>query len=184
MLDTVEAPPKKKLGRAAEIPLLIKMKARNLYLIDNLGWDEIGERCGWPSGSLAQAAHREGWPAEKKRRKALLIEKSNAHVTATANEVIEAIASKSEEAALKAMENVDKSLDRSDEFAAKDFQAYTAGVKNLASTARMLREPLGGSVHQDQRPNLNLFFMAQVPISHEPKTAQVVEVKTVTEQRT
>lgn len=178
--EIMDAPVKSSRGRAAEIPLLVKMKARNLYFVDNLGWEEIGERCGWSAKALAQCAQRELWTAEKKRRKSALIAKADAHMNAVQNEVIEAIASKSEEAALKAMANVDKALDRSDEFAAKDFQAYTAGVKNLASTARLLREPAKADLSGEGARSVNIFFMpANSPISSEPKTVQAIDVKAV-----
>lgn len=176
---TVEKP---KLGRSAEVPLLIRMKARNLYLTGGLGWVEIGERCGWDPKALATIASREGWTAEKKRRKSLLLQKSDARMAAQASEVCEAIASEAEENALAAMTNVRESLTRSDEFAAKDFQAYTAGVKNLASTARMLREPLSAQAGEGTQITANFFFAPPPPAeSQAPKNVHPIEVKQVTD---
>ncbi len=49
---------------------------------------------------------------------------------------------------LRGLERTGEALERNDEFAAKDFQSYTAGVKNLVGVIRDVRAPAkdqGGS---------------------------------------
>lgn len=180
---TGEATTRRPQGRLSEIPLLIKIKARNLYLIEGLSWPEIGERCGWDAGALAGCASREKWTEEKKRRKLLLLQKADARMTETANEVVDAIAAQAEEHALSALRNVGEALARTDRDAAKDSQAYSATVKNLASTARLLREPLRGTTDDSAPRSTNIFFMAasvpSVPQKSEPKQAEAIDVESV-----
>lgn len=163
-------------ARGATISVLAKVKARNLYLNQGLSVPTVAKEVGVSEAAIRKWADREGWAAERRAVYSRLVQKQDARTDANRSAVVEAIASEAEEHALSAMRNVGESLKRSDEFAAKDFQAYTAGVKNLASTARMLREDSSGSKVEGSRLELNLFFMGQQPTSQQPK--QVVEVET------
>lgn len=152
------ASPKKLVGRAAEIPFLTKLQAKNFYLFDGLSLEAIAQKLGRDAKTWAGVATREGWIKERKRRESLISQKSDSRLADQASAVADAIASQSEELALSALGNVRSALERCDKDAAKDSQAYSATVKNLASTARLMRET--GSVAEKPQLNLNLFFAA------------------------
>lgn len=177
MVASAETAERKPQLRNGEHPFLAKLKARNLYLQDNLSHQAISEATGIPVRTLQQLANTEGWVAIKRRNRARLLEKQDARISAMAEEVIDAIASSSEQHAIRALQKVGESLERNDRDAAKDFQAYTAGVRNLATTAKALRET-GVSVATPTNLQANFFFApAYAPI--EAKQATEVEAKRV-----
>lgn len=172
--------PKRKGGGGARIPLLKKLQARNLYLVQGYGYKEIEHKTGIPHRSLVCLASRDGWTKERQRRHALLVKSADARIEQTSNEVIEAIASESEEIALSALGNARETLQRSDVNAARDFQAYTGGIRNLATTAKALREV------QSQAPSAGIsmnFFMGlapSAPIPVSPANNPVIDVEAKT----
>ncbi len=144
--------------RGPQISVLAKIKARNLYLNQGLAVPSVAKECGLSESTVRNWVKVGKWAVERKTVYSRLLSKQDAQREETGNAVIQAIASEAEEHALSAMANVKQALVREDKDAAKDFQAYTAGVKNLASTARMLREPLSSGSGEGSTVNLNLFF--------------------------
>ena len=161
------------------IPLLAKRKARNLYLFEDATHERIAQECGLTVWSAKKLVSREGWVAERRARASLLVQKQDARMSRIDDEIIDAIASTSEQHALQALQKVGQTLERTDKDAAKDFQAYTAGVKNLASTARLLREPAGSAAVQSAPTNFNLFFVAPSVNKAADKVAEATVVKQV-----
>lgn len=157
---TIADNPKRK-GRNHSIPpisLLSKAKARNLYMVQGLDWKCISEQVGVSVLRLQQLASREGWTAHRKQLQAKMLARTEQRIAAQLDEVSEAIASESEEIALSGLQNARESLARCDKMAAKDFQAYTSGVRNMAQVARLMREPQGSTLATTSAPSVNLFF--------------------------
>lgn len=169
--------PRKTTERGPTVSVLAKIKARNLYLSQGLSVPGVAEACGLSLSVVRKWAEKEGWAAERKACYSRLVAKQDAQRGAVQTVVLEAIAAHSEEHALSAMRNVGEALQRSDKDAAKDFQAYTAGVKNLASTARMLREPISANAGEGTQITANFFF-APPPVKA-PEQVTDIEAKSV-----
>ncbi len=140
-----------------ETPLLLRLKARNLYLVQGLGHKEIGAQIGISEHASQQLAFREGWTELRKKSKRDLLSKQDARMAAAQSEALDAIASVSEQHAIKGLERVGEALEARGEFAARDFQSFTSGVKNLVSIMREIRTP-----DAQQTPGssqLNVFVM-------------------------
>lgn len=94
---------------------------------------------------------------------------------------MEAMASVSEQHAMQALiHNVPASLARDDKEAARDFQAFTGGVRNLVQTAKLCRE-VGSDGAAAHSANLNVFILRvgeQVQAKGDPSEGakQVTEV--------
>lgn len=137
---------KRKPGeRGPAIPVFSRVAARNMYLNDCLPIASIADKLGLTEGTVRAMASNEGWVASRKKREAALIKKSDAQNEAMGAELIEAIASQSEELALGGLTEARKELSSGSENAARNFQAWSAGVKNFAQVARFVREPLGAA---------------------------------------
>lgn len=176
MVAVVEKPPRKVGEHGPAVSILTKVKARNLYLNERLPYAAIAEQTGLTTKTLQCLASREGWTAVRRQQEKRMIESSDARANSMRADVVEAIATASEQHAIRGLQKVGESLERSDEFAAKDFQSYTAGVKNLASLAKALREP-GANIDGAQTLNLNLFFVpASVP-APQADAKQVTEIE-------
>ncbi len=89
-------------------------------------------------------------------------------------QIIEAIAELSEQHAIRGLQKAGEALERNDRDAARDFQSYTAGVKNVVSVAKAVRET-GSDLSEGGVRELNLFFFGMA------QSAQPKEVKQVTE---
>jgi len=166
---------KRKPGeRGAAIPVLVRLKARALYLHECLPTRTISERTGLPVGTLNAMFRKEGWTAQRRAQEARIVAKQDTQGEAMRSEVLEAINSESVELAAESMKRIRESLTRTDDKAAKDFQAYTAGARNLVSINRAISAPSAGTDQQSQ--SFNLFFIGApvAPSKEEPK--QVTEV--------
>lgn len=178
---TAELPEKPKV-RQGEIPVFTRMKARNLYLGQCLSYKEISAATGLPVPTLEKLASREGWTKLRRAAKERLLEESNTRVSAVAQEALEAISDEMVVLTAESLTRVRESLDRTDKDAAKDFQAYTAGAKNLATTAKALRETGKGS-QETTVTNFNLFFAGANPTAIQPKTVSPSDSPTTCENR-
>ncbi len=158
--------------RSAEIPVFVRLKARNLYLAQGLSHPAIAEATGLRAVTVRNLASREGWTALRRRQKAALVESSDAHAHAMQSEVLEAIASHSEQHALKSLERVGNALERDDENAARDAQSYSGCLRNLVNVARDIRRP-AESVSEGARLNV---FVLRVGDQVKAKETPVTEV--------
>lgn len=166
--------------RGPEVSILTELKARNLYLHERLSYLEISEKTGIPVRSLQALASRKGWTAVRREQKRRLIEKQDARNAAMQNAVVEAIASASEEHAIRGLQRAGEALERNDKDAAKDFQAYTAGVKNLAGVAKLMRDGTGSAVESGGSISMNFFFAPQSTQSSNPVPSPLDNAKNVT----
>jgi len=154
------------------------MKARNMYLSQCLPYKAISEATGLPTQTLEKLASREGWTKLRKATKERLLAESNARTETIANEALEAISDDMIVLTAESLGRVRESLERDDKNAAKDFQAYTAGARNLATTAKALRET-GKAVASSGPTNFNLFFVGAAPGK---PAEQVTEIESKTVQ--
>lgn len=164
MVAETPNPPSKRTskGRDHTIPaisLLSRAKARNMYLTQGLDWKTISAAVGVPPNRLMQLANREGWTAKKRELIARLNARTDARSAAQLDEVSEAIASESEEIALSGLQRARDSLGSGSEFAARDFQSYTGGVRNLVQVARAIREPMGAQIGANGAAGLSVFIL-------------------------
>lgn len=123
-----------------EFPLLVKMKARNLYLIQGLSHEDVAKRTGLTADQSRTLAQRNGWTKQRQERKRILVAKQDARAESQISEALEAIADVSEQHAVQGLDRVGKALESKGKFAARDFQSWTGGVRNLVQTAKMCRE--------------------------------------------
>jgi len=163
--------------RNGEIPISVKVKARNLYLHQALPFKAIGDALGLTVPQLNRLSHRERWPVIKRANKARLTKAADAQDSRIQTEVLEAIASIAEEHALSGLQKVGATLQRSDRDAAKDFQAYTSGVKNLTGVAMAIRKPELAAGDQSGSVSFNVFFAAPGAEKASEAPKQVTEIE-------
>ncbi len=132
-------PPVPKLKSSVHIPLTVKLKARSLYLIHGLPYAEIGKQTGMKPQAVRNLAFYEGWTKTKAQTKAALIKRADARDQVTIDEVSEAIAIESEEIAMSGLNRSRQAAESDGKDAAKDFQAWTGGARNLVNIARACR---------------------------------------------
>lgn len=135
--------PAKKGGRKPgtdEFPLLVRLKARNLYLMQGMSHEVIAKATGLTVRQSETLASREGWAKLRKGRKLRLLASQDARASAQITEALEAIADVSEQHAVQGLDRVGQALESKGKFAARDFQSWTGGVRNLVQTAKICRE--------------------------------------------
>ncbi len=124
---------------AMRIPLLTKLKVRNLYLNQDLLQPEIATITGLSYTAVRNLIAREEWGKLKAAKRAALERNADARIAAQVAESAEAIASECEEIALGGLDRTRESLADTGKDAAKNFQAFSGGVKNLVTVMRELR---------------------------------------------
>lgn len=139
-----------------EFPMLTRLKARNLYLIQGVSHETIAKATGLTVRQSETLASREGWAKLRKDRKQRLLASQDAHDATNSNEAIEAIGALSEQLAVRGLERVGESVERKGKFAARDFQSWSGGVRNLVGVIRDIRRPTADFV--SDRAHVNLFF--------------------------
>lgn len=151
------SPKPRRTGRGFAIPLHTRIHAHNLYLSKGLPYREISKETGLTVEQLERLAVREGWTKKRKAQKARLERQVNERTQALENEILESVVNLSGQHALRGLEKTGDALERTDRDAARDFQSYTSGVKNLVSIMRDIRAP------QNEGPSsgatLNMFIL-------------------------
>lgn len=169
-------------GKYQEIPLLLRLKARSLYLVQGLSHQEIANQTGLTKEASEKLASREGWTAAKSRLKQQLLRKHDTRMSEQLDSVMESIVSVSEQHAMRGLERVGNALERDDDFAARDFQSYTSGVKNLVGVIRDIRQPAATAVSSSTNVQV---FVVEPAIQASPaseKQVKPVDVVTTTLQ--
>lgn len=161
-------------SKGYRIPVLTKLKARNLYLSSGLSHDAISLQTGLSHPQVAKLISREGWAKLKKSRESRLAKIAQEKQEVVDTEVVETIASEAQEIMLGGLDRAKGSLSATHEFAAKDFQSWTSGVKNLAGVITAIRGDDQGKTNvSESRGSINLFFIRpsveQASAKAEPK---------------
>lgn len=155
-------PPKNRLT-PSPIPIGVKLRARNLYLVHGLPYAEISEQVGLTVQQLGALAHREGWTKNKARNRAKMIARADARIDRDIDETNEALARESEEIALKALGKAREEVESGGEFAARNFQSWTGGVSNLVKVQRLTRGLDGEQQQGATNVSLSLFCVQASP---------------------
>ena len=151
----MEAKPK---GRGSQIPVLTRIKVRNLYLSQSLTHREIAVQVGLEERAVGKLISADGLPALKAKRTAKLVNSSDARTEKQLTEVEHTLADEAEEIALAGLGKARDAVQRSDRDAARDFQAYTGGVKNLVGVAKLIRS-IDGVNTQEHGIGVSVFML-------------------------
>ncbi len=159
----------------ATIPIRIRTQIKTLYLVHGMAPKEIEAMgLGVTCATISKLAWREGWTKNRKESLSKAEASIDARTSEAAKAVSEALAMESEELCFKALDVTRSGLVQGGMNGAKQAQAASSALKNLASTARMLREP-AANVGTDQGSSiaLNIFFSPPVA---KAEAKQVTEV--------
>lgn len=159
---------------------LEKIKVRNLYLFQNTSHTEIAQVMGKTTAQISQYVFRAGLTKAKRERDKKLITQSDAKVETALTAGMEAIVDECEELALSGLKRAKESVISIHKDAAKDFQAWTAGIRNVVTARNLARSGAVntlGNDNQDTR-NVALFFLSGGTVERTEKvvTADVVDV--------
>jgi hypothetical protein len=170
---------KRKPGeRGPEIPALLKMKARSLYLNACQPIRVIAEKCGLPEHTVRRMASYDGWVKLKDQRKEALIANQDTRADELSAQVMTAIADESLEICGEALKVTRSGLEQGDLEGAKKAQAASSTLKNLVTSAKVLRDP--GSSAIEQGPGITNFFFVGSGVTQgasEPKPVTEIEAK-------
>lgn len=169
-------------GRAAAIPIYLRVKARNLYLNQCLPFKAISQATGLGVEVLERLSCREGWTALRRAQKERLMKAADAGALAIESEIVQTVVTEGSELLLKTLQKTGEALERNDRDAAKDAQAYSATAKNLVSVVRSIRDNSGDGGDKVTGMELNLFFMGNQPTQEVKQVTEVEAVKTVSAQ--
>lgn len=174
---------KKGPGRkdAPGIDLLTRSKARNLYLVRQLGAEEVGAQCGLTSTQVYSLAQREGWTKERRRIRERELDRSRARDAEQIDELVEAVATKSAVLSLGTLDNAIEELGAPGEFQAKNLQALSVAAKNFVG---LYRQAKNLDVQQQSSGETNMLFIALTRVTAEAnqqekrveKTSEPVDV--------
>ncbi len=142
--------------RSSEIPVFVRLKARNLYVAQGLSHPAIAEQTGLRVVTVRRLASREGWTGLRKRQKAQLLASADANAQAMQSDVLDAIASVSEQHAMRSLDRVGEALERTDKEAARDAQSYSGCLRNLVNVSREIRRPEIAAI---EGAHLNVFVL-------------------------
>lgn len=175
MVAPVGSPNKKAFRR---LPITTRTKARNLYVLQGLSPQDVAAATGLEPGQVSYLANYYGWSSMRRKSEAhLSAEIDSKAVNALSDEISDAIVAECEEIALGGLAKAKIELTSPTKDAAKNFQAWTAGVRNLTSARAALRSGKGdtsGITNSDTR-QVNLFFMAGSGVRRELVAEKVVE---------
>ena len=144
--------------KASAIPLMTRLQARSLYLGGAATHAQIAQQTGLTESSVRQLICREGWPAIRAKRALSLTEATDRQVEKKLSEAEATIAESAEEIALAGLGKARDAVQRSDRDAARDFQAYTGGVKNLVGVAKLIRS-IDGVNTQEHGIGVSVFML-------------------------
>lgn len=138
---------------------LEKLKIRNLYLTQQLTHEEIGRQVGKSVAQVSRYVSRVGLPEIRKKREALLIARADEKNVAISEDVSEAIAGECEEIALESLVRAKNEVKSTHKDAAKNFQAWTAGIRNLTTARNLARGKAEVNTMDGESRSVNLFFL-------------------------
>lgn len=142
-------------------------KAKALYIVKGLGPSEICKALDIPSDTMRNWTTRGQWVAERKARLARLEKNALARATDENAAFLESMASQAEDLAESGMEMARKHVASADDYAARNFQSATQGVKNVVDVyfkARGIDGKTTGSTL-----NIGSVYVNNVPLERELK---------------
>lgn len=139
------------------LSLQTELAIRNLYLYDGYTPQKIADELFLEKETVSRLITREGLAKIRKDAKALAVREHGTLATANALQAAQAIAAKSEQHALKALDLTGDALDAGN---ARDAQSFSSTARNLVGIARAIVP--GGAPDAQQAGTVNLFFVQQV----------------------
>ena len=140
-----------------KIPLATRIKARNLYVLQQVGAPEVAKATGLKPDQVYSLASREGWTKIRKQIKADTLEAQDARALADRDELVEATAMEAAELTLGTFDAAKKALAAGGEFAAKDVQAYSQATKNYVG---LYRQAKSLDANRENTLGVNVLFIA------------------------
>lgn len=190
MPDTqvLDASAKSRPNTANRIDFFTRTKVKNLYFFQEASHERIAIETGLTISAVGGLINREGWAKEKRAREQRLRKAHDARSFGVDAELVEAIAAQSEELALSGIAQARKEVESGGDFAARNFQSWSGGVKNFVQVAKALREP-SNALPSEGPTNFNFFFASpaasntsNAQSNEEPKKAEVIDLKEDTQQ--
>lgn len=159
-----------------QAPIELALKVKNLYLYQERGHADIAAQCGLTVKQVSNLIYREGWSKLKEERRRKIEESHDERATQSQLAVVEAIASQAEEIALSGLNRAREAVGQSGPDAAKNFQSWTGGIKNLVGAMKLVRG--GSAAGMESGPTMNLFFMAPGKAGPaDPKQAEAIDIQ-------
>ena len=166
----------------SEVDVRTRALVRTLYLVQGLRPMDI-ERMGIgvTAGFVSGLAHREGWTKQKKEAASLAEETAIARMKQSVETLTEAIAIESEELCFKALDVTRDGLTKGGLEGAKQAQAASSTLKNLANVAQAIRQPQSNALNDSSRAP-NMFFSGGLTLNLAPADPKRAEQVTEVEQ--
>ena len=163
------------IKRAGTIPIGVRLRAQNLYINRGFTPKQISEVVGLTSQQIASLAVRGGWTKTRNDRTRSITQRVESRTQAGVDAVAETIGAECDEYALGSLKRIGESLERTDPNAARDFQAYSVGLKNVVAVARTVR---GLDTAQAAAPSVNIaFFMGQLQPAEPTNVTPAIELR-------
>lgn len=172
--ETREAPPKRRHGeRGPEIPLMVKLKVRTMYLNSGQTLRAIATATGLQERAVNRLVSQQGWTRLKHNLKESLERQQDAERDSLVTQAMEQIKEETISIAGDSMAKIRSALERDDRDAARDFQALTAGARNLVTIAKAIMQP--SSADNAGSNVLNVFMLRAGDVT--PDAKQVTEIE-------
>lgn len=155
-----------------KIPLATRIKARNLYVLQQLGAPEVAKAVGLKPDQIYSLASREGWTKVRAQIKADSIEKQDARALADNDELVAATAMESAELTLDTFKAAKLAMLEGGPMAAKDVQAWSQATKNYVGIYRQAKQ-LDQANDAAAGSQINVMFVGSLPRSAERITRNV-----------
>ncbi len=152
-----------------QIPLFTRLKAKNLYVGQMASASTVAAACGLTEKQVYNLSDREGWTKLRMETKSRLEQSVNARTQAAITELTEHIADETAELSLGTLAKAKRTLERDDEFAAKDLQAYSVAAKNFVGLYRQAKQ-LDVAAAGDGATSNTIVFMGDFVRASTPET--------------
>jgi len=145
-------------------------KAKALYVVKGLGPSEICKALDIPSDTMRNWTTRGQWVAERKARLARLEKNAVARATDENAAFLESMATQAEELAEDGMQLARDHVKSASDFAARNFQSATQGVKNVVDIY-FKAKGLDGKNGGNSVVNIGSVYVNNAPLQREAKPA-------------
>jgi hypothetical protein len=165
------------------IPLAVRLKAKNLYLVQCLEPALIALQTGLTRQQIWQLASREKWVEIRREKVAAAKADLDQRASLPLDEVTDAIVRECDQHSLTALDRTGKSLSSRSKFAARDAQAFSGTLRNLVQVSRACRG-LENARGLDPASSISMNFFLARPVKRVIETkgvcaSQVIDVSPV-----
>ena len=160
--------------RGRTFTTLEQVKIRNLYLAQSATHEEIAIQLSCRKDKVSSFITRSGLSTLRKQRAAAVIQKADTKLVANLDAVSAEIADECEEIALAGLKRAKESTLSIHKDAAKDFQAWTAGIRNLTTARAVMRNANVNTLGTgESAAGVNLFFFGG-SAAREPRKVEAI----------